>query len=347
MTVFDPILRIALVADDLTGAADSAVQFADAGWPVQLLRNLPILERAEDSRSGGDSERSGVLAVATGVRAADRADAAAATARTVQRLRGAVDRLFLKIDSTARGSIDGQVAGALAAWQLDHPEAVAVICPAFPDLGRTVRDGQVLVDGRPAHQSAAAVDPVSPLAQSRLDRVVDGAVLVDVTDLESGSGDRMLCDAETNQDLDALAVALLMMGSRAIAVGSAGLAAAVARCWSQPNAGRDSRSTTARSARVLVGVSSLHPAALVQLQRLLATTEFGSAVEVVTTPGDRRDGGPHPAAIARTFGERVAHVLVRELRCRSPGRWRRSRSRARPPWRHPDHDQLVDPARDS
>ena len=88
--------------------------------------------------------------------------AATETARTVHALSRSVDRLFLKIDSTARGSIDGQVAGALTAWQVDHPDAVAVICPAFPDLGRTVLDGRVLVNGQPVHETAAAADPVTP-----------------------------------------------------------------------------------------------------------------------------------------------------------------------------------------
>ncbi len=293
--------RIGLVADDLTGAADSAVQFAEAGWPVQLVRSTTMIDLTNTAPST-------VLAVATGIRAADREQAAAATAQTVDFLCGSVDRLFLKIDSAARGSIEGQVTGALAAWRVDHPDAVAVICPAFPDLGRTVRDGQILVEGRPVHQSVARVDPVTPMTRSRLDRIIKGAIRANVDELESRCGGRLICDAESNDDLDGLAAALLRIGPRAIAVGSAGLAAATARSWPHPDTSADVQPAIARSTRVLVAVSSLHPAALAQAKRLQATIQFESAAELIMTPSQREDG-QHAAAIATRFGERVAQTL--------------------------------------
>ena len=133
----------------------------------------------------GESGRSGVLAVATGIRSADREQAATETARDgpsaapIRRPAVPQDRL----DRTRLHRRAGR--GALTAWQVDHPDAVAVICPAFPDLGRTVLDGQVLVNGQPVHETAAAVDPVTPMTQSRLESIIDGAVRVDISQLES------------------------------------------------------------------------------------------------------------------------------------------------------------------
>jgi D-threonate/D-erythronate kinase len=46
-----------------------------------------------------------------------------------------------------RGSVAAQVDGAIRAWSTAHDNVIAVVCPAFPDLGRTVVDGVVLVDG--------------------------------------------------------------------------------------------------------------------------------------------------------------------------------------------------------
>ena len=62
------------------------------------------------------------------------------TADAVNALMNAgVDRVFLKIDSTMRGSVPGQVAGALAAWRTRHPDARAVVCPAYPRDGTNRR----------------------------------------------------------------------------------------------------------------------------------------------------------------------------------------------------------------
>jgi hypothetical protein len=48
----DPSPRWGIVADDLTGAADSAVGFADAGWPVLvLLGDVPPGETESGLRS--------------------------------------------------------------------------------------------------------------------------------------------------------------------------------------------------------------------------------------------------------------------------------------------------------
>ena len=119
---------VGLVADDLTGATDSAVQFAEAGWAAHLLRG-PDAELADGPGHPGPT----LLAVVTGVRAAADDVAADRTAAAVHELaaRGC-ERLYVKIDSTMRGSVAGQLRGALAGWADTRAGAVAVLCPAFP-----------------------------------------------------------------------------------------------------------------------------------------------------------------------------------------------------------------------
>src|SRR5918998_2419102 len=162
---------LGLVADDLTGAADSAAGFAEHGWNVTLCPHPGGLTR--HPAGGGDAPT--VLAVTTGSRALTDRAAAEVTARAVDALvaRGA-ERLYLKIDSTVRGSVAGQVEGALYAWSRRHAGASAVICPAFPDQHRTVVGGTLLVDGVPVGQTAAAIDPVTPLTISDLTEIVPG-----------------------------------------------------------------------------------------------------------------------------------------------------------------------------
>jgi D-threonate/D-erythronate kinase len=89
-----------------------------------------------------------VLALTTESRALPDTDASQQTFTAANELITAgAERLYIKIDSTVRGSVAAQVDGAICAWSTAHDNVIAVVCPAFPDLGRTVVDGVVLVDG--------------------------------------------------------------------------------------------------------------------------------------------------------------------------------------------------------
>jgi uncharacterized protein YgbK (DUF1537 family) len=309
---------VGLVADDLTGACDGAAQFAAEGWSAHVLCSPdaePDLAEPEI-----DDKIPSLLAVVTGVRAARMDEAAAGTADAVRRLvaRGC-ERLYVKVDSTMRGSVAAQLQGALAGWAETHRAAIVVLCPAFPEEGRAVVGGVVRVDGTPLHRTSAATDPVTPVVESRLDRLVPGVIAAVLPDLRSAAApdtvgrgtDRLLfVDASTDADLSDIAAGLDRLGPQGVAAGSAGLAAAMARRWS---AGR--RRATAwvqPPARILLGVSSLHPLARESVERLrTALADRGDrarpAVDVISTPAVRSD----PAAIAADFGDQVAEQVAR------------------------------------
>jgi D-threonate/D-erythronate kinase len=308
---------VGLVADDLTGATDSALQFAVEGWTTCLERG-PL---DAWSRSAVDADRA-VVAVATGVRGAPDEQATAATAAAVSALMATgIDRLFLKVDSTVRGSVAAQARGALSAWRADHPGSVAVVCPAFPAQGRTVVDAAVLVHGVPVAETAAADDPVTPVTESRLDVLLPGAVRAAVPDLQrllrpeaawsAGRPEILVVDAATDDDLARLAEALDRAGSRAVAVGSAGLAAALAR----RHRGAQARPEATSSRRVLVVVSSMHPQARHQVERLRerCLSDRDHDVDVITTSTERAPAGDptlHATAIARRLADQVADRLA-------------------------------------
>jgi uncharacterized protein YgbK (DUF1537 family) len=304
---------VGIVADDVTGATDSALQFAERGWTTYLER-APLSGRDGSGLAAGRN----VVAVATGVRAAPDEQAAARTAAAVRALMtSGADRLFVKVDSTVRGSVAAQVRGALSVWGSAHPGSVAVICPAFPALGRTVVDGAVLVHGVPVAETAAADDPVTPVSQSRLDVLLPGARRAEPSDIDSlrqpavsppaGRADLLLVDAATDDDLARLAEVLEHAGPRAVAVGSAGLAAALA--GTAP--GGQARPPVTPSRRVLVVVSSVHPQARQQAERLrMRTSSDGDRdVELVTTPTERAAAG-EATALAAQLAEQVADRLA-------------------------------------
>src|SRR5690606_27572925 len=139
-------------------------------------------------------------AVVTDARPLADDDAARATAGAVGALADAgAARLYVKIDSTMRGSVAGQVAGALSAWRTRQPGAFAVVCPSYPALERTVRDGVLLVDGTPAADSPAGRDPVTPVPRSDLTALLPGSVRVEAAGPDAAEiAARLAADGRTH-----------------------------------------------------------------------------------------------------------------------------------------------------
>ncbi|MCH1881372.1 four-carbon acid sugar kinase family protein [Agrococcus sp. ARC_14] len=263
---------VGIVADDLTGATDSAVQFARDGWQARL---------ALTAASRVAIDPGSVAAVVTDARAQDAADARASTAQAVTALRdGGAQRLFVKIDSTMRGSVSAQARGAIEAWSVEHPGAFAIVCSAYPAMGRTVEHGRLLVHGEGVHTTAVGTDPVTPVSTSDLavllpgssalhlphGSAAEGALLLEQA---AGSSDEgvVVVDAATDDDLARLAESIALVGPHAIPVGAAGLASAMSHAWSSSQPPAVERPQHAN--RVVVVVSSLHDVSRAQADHLV------------------------------------------------------------------------------
>lgn len=286
---------LGLVADDLTGAGDASVQFAKRGWYTFL--NLDV--RLKDVRLKPDTTGFSrtVIAVTTDCRALgnEAAERLTGDALTALMMSGA-DRVFLKIDSTMRGSVQGQIAGALAAWRTRHPEARAIVCPAYPRMGRTVESNRLLVEGVPVERTALGRDPVTPVMTS------------DMAALLPASPHIRVVDAATDADLDAIAASIAAAGPSVIPVGSGGLADALAaRLSSWPSTEVPLRANDIiprqKHSRVLLQVSSMNPVSRAQVARLKAT--FPEVV-VLRVPAERGDSVAIAEHLARQCAERVA-----------------------------------------
>jgi D-threonate/D-erythronate kinase len=112
-----------LVADDLTGALDSAARF------VPLVGSVPVLWRGENLPA--------TAAIDAGTRDLDATAARAAMERLAPLLQGA-NIAFKKIDSLLRGHVAAELAACMRYF--DH----CVLAPAFPFQGRITRRGRQL-----------------------------------------------------------------------------------------------------------------------------------------------------------------------------------------------------------
>ena len=288
---------IAIVADDLTGAADAGLGFRQAGHTTRVVQ----LESMFDS---GVCVAAAVLAIDTGTRSASADEAAATTSGVVSLLRAeGVRLLYKKVDSTLRGHLAAELRAVLGAW---HPGAVAVVAPAFPRTGRTMAEGILSVAGRRAE------GPSLP-QQLELGAVV--ARLAALSDIRSGFLPRILlevcqagsphealvCDAETDEDLQLIADAGMAVGPRAVWVGSGGLAAAVAaRC--PPSSSPVEEECSASRGPVLAVVGSRSPMAAQQVRDL----EAAGVVLCHISPATIEPGS---SAVAGSFANEVlAHL---------------------------------------
>jgi D-threonate/D-erythronate kinase len=266
-----------LIADDLTGACDAAVQFATKGFGAAVALEL-----------GAGVPKSDVLAVSTESRGLSMEESRRAIMDMALWLADTKPRiLFKKIDSTLRGNAGAEIAATVSAFGCD----AAVITPAFPAMKRIVADGWLRVAAlvaspvdAPAEFEAVEIGAyfqAQGLASHR--HVRAGGVTVAI-----GGGVRYVSvDAACDADLDAVVETMMGWKGRILWAGSAGLAAALARSIST---GRERIARPADRGRpVLFCIGSTHPATLAQQRRLLAERPVCALSAEGAAPGEIAD----------------------------------------------------------
>ena len=225
--------RWLILADDLTGAADSAIAFSRGGMPASVTWHA-------------DGPEETVLAIDANSRAHGPEAAAALHRRLVEGRHEAGVGLFKKIDSTLRGQPAAELAETIRTLRERGNGALAIVAPAFPETGRTLRGGSIHVHGEPLEgtplwareHSYDNADVVAVLEgvglrvrHAPLDIVHAGPEAVErlVRDALAAEVDAVVCDAVVASDLDIVAQATLRLAEHVFWTGSAGLALALAR----------------------------------------------------------------------------------------------------------------------
>ena len=269
----EPTSRVAIIADDLTSAADGAAPFVARGRAALVGRGR-VPGPARD-----------VLAVDCGSRSADRSQAAARVRDLTTRLADC-DVLYKTVDSTLRGHITAELDACFEA----SGRRTLVFAPAFPAAGRTTIGGIQLVDGVPVSESVYGRDPVHPARQSALADLVPRAIR-----------NVILLDASSQEELDAQ-VASLPAPESILWVGSPGMASALARRL-VPSA-RPAESIVATEGDVLVVVGSANP----RSHRQAECIDRRAGVTLLHVPGKREDD---PGAVLQRIAAEAAQVLLR------------------------------------
>jgi uncharacterized protein YgbK (DUF1537 family) len=265
---------LAILADDLTSAADGAAPFVARGLTASIgRRRFP-------------GQAAAVVAVDSGSRSATPSQAFEAVAQWTAQLAGRT--VFYKtVDSTLRGHVTKELEACFKA----SGRTSLVFAPAFPEAGRTTVMGIQLVGGVPVSESVYGRDPVHPARHSALAALIPDCIK-DVT----------LLDAVTQEELDSQ-VAAIQDPESILWVGSPGMALALARRFvpyaSFASADASPPSIDGIGSDVLIAIGSANPRSHQQADQVREIR----GVTLLRVPGARESA---PAAVLRRIAEDAA-----------------------------------------
>lgn len=286
-------MKIAVVADDLTGANVNGALLAAKGFSsATCLECSPAsLRNFAHCAAVAYSTDSRLLPAA---RAWDKVFAAIEVFRTCTPA-----LLAKRIDSTLRGNVGAEIDAALSAMDAakipDEPDAVAVVVAAYPASGRILRDGCLMVHGVPLEKSPFAADPATPVVSSSASGIIaeqtkrrighislsqiragENAVRGKALALQQAGKSILVCDAATDEDIQGIAGAFADAPFPILAVDPGPFTAELAARRISPEAGTNvigssQRNTTHSKGRVLAVIGSVSELARSQMEILRGT----------------------------------------------------------------------------
>ena len=257
--------RLTIIADDLTGAMDSSGYFATLGFSTVVVLDKSPSQSAE------------VVVISTNSRGDSPSEASEKLKRLTAELKEGI--VYKKIDSTLRGNIGSELAAAMKGLGSER----VIVAPAFPAMGRTTDNGILLVDGTPVSETQFARDPISPVTESYIPRLLEksmgdkvGMVSLDsinnnveylYNELDSRPEKILVCDATTQSHLHNIACASALAGKSWLLCGSAGLARELTIFFDNKNAVSVEKESVTTAGPSLLAVSSRHQASAMQLRK--------------------------------------------------------------------------------
>jgi len=213
--------RLVIVADDLTGAADSAGRAVQAGLDA-------VIYPAGGVNPTDDPTFARTVAISTDSRALSPEAAAARVALAVAEAAGWGPAVwYKKIDSTLRGHLGAELAALVDTL---GPATRVAICPAFPAQGRGLEDGYLVYTGvaprslyLPSRLAEQTNLPTAAIPLAVVRRGVDGlAAVLSATN----EAQLLVIDGMTDDDLAIIVAAARRLGL--VLCGSAGMVAPLA-----------------------------------------------------------------------------------------------------------------------
>lgn len=235
---------VGIIADDLTGANDTALQFHLRGANTKIL--------LDSSCTPQEKEGTEVWALSSESRNVEEWEAVSRVEKAVKSFveNFSFDYYYKKIDSTLRGHIAVETLTMLDILGYD----AAIIIPAFPQEGRITVGGYHLLKGVPLGRTEMAMDPRSPILESHvptllksqlkdeqkdligtidLKTVMNGAgpILIKINELIKEGKKLIVADSTSITDIEQIALAIKKCDKKLLPTGTAAGAQVLGKFW--------------------------------------------------------------------------------------------------------------------
>ena len=243
---------IGIIADDLTGANDTALQFKKRNAKVKILSDYEI-----SPQSDSDTEVWAVSSESRNVSADE------AKKRVIDALKSLnanlnLEYFYKKIDSTLRGNIAVETLAMAKELGFD----ASVIIPAFPSEKRITVGGYHLANGVPIGRTEMACDPHSPIVESHVPTLLEsqldednrgivgfielktvmngaGPVLMKLNDLIRAGKKLIVADSVTLTDIEQVILAINKSNYKILPAGTASTGDVIAKLKLPENDGEN------------------------------------------------------------------------------------------------------------
>lgn len=221
-------MKIAIIADDFTGANDVGVQLNKYGLNV-----VTALEEIESSD---------VIIYNTESRNIDEDEAKKKVEEKFKMMKERKFNYFYKkIDSTLRGNLSKEIEAIVENIGADEKVVVAA---AFPIMGRVIKNGEHFLNGKRVVETEIAKDPVTPVTEGDLKKIFHNSINIRFEELINGSAEKkiressekiIIFDSETEEELEECAKFLVKTGYDKYIAGSAGIMNYLPELWGIKN----------------------------------------------------------------------------------------------------------------
>ncbi|MFY0679227.1 MAG: four-carbon acid sugar kinase family protein [Thalassovita sp.] len=181
-------MKIGVIADDFTGASDIALTLAEAGMSVAQFIGVPAAAAQPDLDAG-------VVALKSRTAPVDQAVSESLAACDWLLAQGA-EQIIFKVCSTFDSTSEGNIGPVLDALVERMTPGAVMVCPAFPENGRSVYQGHLFVQDVLLNESGMQDHPLTPMRDPDLRRVMA---------------------SQTDQNVGHIAAVTVMQGAAAIA----------------------------------------------------------------------------------------------------------------------------------
>lgn len=214
------MVKLAIIADDLTGSLDTGIKFAKEGIPTQIFLHRTIAFDAIEA----DTE---VIVIDTETRHLTAREAGKIVEKVVAdcMLYG-IRNYYKKTDSALRGHIGSE----LAALARKTGQTVYFI-PALPREDRYTKRGIHYIRGIPVAESIFCKDPFNPVRHSKVSQIIKEEEELNVVEWGNALSDTfspktevVVFDGRTEKDLEIIADYLEKNNKLSITAGCAGFA---------------------------------------------------------------------------------------------------------------------------